>query len=264
MPSWIVPSDSHAVGDAGHTADHNHIADDLALIAAILTMLTGSGGAVFDVPAGNILVASTDGTTTSDGAVYVVAGHGIGIYSAALGAPVFVVPNIAATGGHLPAMGGAGGKGWGVSGSTASTGAVCFAIQNFNETGYGIGGCTFTCYDNDKVVTLNNTLDDGSGNMTAGGGLTTRLRTITASATLAATDSVVLLNAAALTATLPTAAGITGRAYTVKLVAASTTATVATTSSQTIDGATTYSLSASHKYVTVVSDGANWQITANN
>lgn len=89
------------------------------------------------------------------------------------------------------------------------------------------------------------------------------LRTVTTSPALAATDSVVLLNAATLTATLPTAVGIAGRLYTVKLITAST-GTVATTSSQTIDGSTTYSLSANHKYVTVVSDGANWQITANN
>ena len=40
--------------------------------------------------------------------------------------------------------------------------------------------------------------------------------------------------------------------------------TVATTSSQTIDGAITYELSAQYKYVKVVSDGANWLIIGNN
>ena len=65
------------------------------------------------------------------------------------------------------------------------------------------------------------------------------------------------------TITLPTAASITGRCYTIKLTA-SGTGTVATTSSQTIDGSTTYSLSAQYKYVTVQSNGSNWIIIANN
>jgi hypothetical protein len=81
--------------------------------------------------------------------------------------------------------------------------------------------------------------------------------------TLSASHSVVALTATGLTATLPTAVGITGRTYTIKLTA-SGTGTVATTSSQTIDGSTTYSLILQYKYVTVQSDGANWNIIGNN
>ena len=40
--------------------------------------------------------------------------------------------------------------------------------------------------------------------------------------------------------------------------------TVGTTSSQTIDGAATYALSAQYKYVKVVSDGSHWIIVGNN
>lgn len=65
------------------------------------------------------------------------------------------------------------------------------------------------------------------------------------------------------TITLPTAVGITGREYTIKLTAAGS-ATVNTTSSEAIDGSTTYSLSAQYKYVTVQSTGAGWMIIANN
>lgn len=36
MPTWILPSDSHAPGDTGHTSDHNHIVDDLSIIAEFL------------------------------------------------------------------------------------------------------------------------------------------------------------------------------------------------------------------------------------
>jgi hypothetical protein len=75
--------------------------------------------------------------------------------------------------------------------------------------------------------------------------------------------NVIDLTATGLTATLPTAVGITGREYTIKLTAIGT-GTVATTSSQTIDGSTTYSLLAQYKYVTVKSTGANWIIIANN
>lgn len=78
-----------------------------------------------------------------------------------------------------------------------------------------------------------------------------------------ATHSVIDVTATGQTITLPTAAGITGREYTIKLTA-SGSGTVATTSSQTIDGSTTYSLASQYKYVTVKSTGANWIIIANN
>jgi hypothetical protein len=75
--------------------------------------------------------------------------------------------------------------------------------------------------------------------------------------------STINFTASGQTLTLPTAVGIGGRIYTIKLSAIGT-ATVATTSSQTIDGAGSYTLSAQYKYVTVQSDNANWIIIANN
>jgi hypothetical protein len=141
----------------------------------------------------------------------------------------------------------------------------CSANSDFGVYSKTTGGQVLTIGTQGRMLTLNSTeLDDGSGNMSLAGGLSAAVRTITGSATLTATDSTVLLNAATLTATLPTAAGRVGRVYTVKLIASGTTGTVATTSSQTIDGGTTYSLSAQYKYVTVVSDGAAWFITASN
>jgi hypothetical protein len=97
------------------------------------------------------------------------------------------------------------------------------------------------------------------------GSLSTNVATKSANYTLTSTDHVVLANATsgALTLTLPTAVGITGRQYTVKKV--DTTAngvTVATTSSQTIDGATTYNLTSRNQTASLVSDGANWAITS--
>lgn len=78
-----------------------------------------------------------------------------------------------------------------------------------------------------------------------------------------ATDSTVLLTATTgtITATLPTAVGITGRQYVIKRTGTGATSyTVNTTSSQTIDGAATYTLAAQYATVTVQSDGANWVI----
>ena len=83
------------------------------------------------------------------------------------------------------------------------------------------------------------------------------------SISLTTVHNVVDVTATGQTITLPTAASITGREYTIKLTGAGT-GTVATTSSQTIDGSTTYSLSAQYKYVTVKSTGSNWIIIANN
>ncbi|MES2463444.1 MAG: hypothetical protein V4671_22955 [Armatimonadota bacterium] len=61
--------------------------------------------------------------------------------------------------------------------------------------------------------------------------------------------------------TLPSATGIAGRQYTIKKFdAVGGAVTVATTSSQTIDGATTYSLASQYNSITVVSSGNNWFI----
>jgi hypothetical protein len=61
---------------------------------------------------------------------------------------------------------------------------------------------------------------------------------------------------------LPTAVGVLGQEYVIKKTDTSGTAlTVSTTSSQTIDGATTYSLPAQYNGVIVQSDNANWWIT---
>jgi hypothetical protein len=67
------------------------------------------------------------------------------------------------------------------------------------------------------------------------------------------------------TITLPSAVGVRTFRFTVRKRDLSGNAvTVATTSSQTINGSTTYSLASQYKYVTVESDGANWIVVANN
>lgn len=66
----------------------------------------------------------------------------------------------------------------------------------------------------------------------------------------------------AITLTLPDATGImAGKGFTIKRINTNANAvTLATTASQTIDGATTFALTNANEAVTVISDGANWRI----
>lgn len=72
-------------------------------------------------------------------------------------------------------------------------------------------------------------------------------------------DEVILANGA-ITVTLPTAVGVSGKWYTIKRINASGTVVIATTSSQTIDGMTTVSIADQYAAMSVVSNGANWLI----
>lgn len=76
---------------------------------------------------------------------------------------------------------------------------------------------------------------------------------------LDASHCVVTVSATA-TITLPTAVGILGRIYRIKNIGAAATVTIATTSSQTIDGITTQTLTVQYDSITIISDGANWHI----
>jgi len=78
------------------------------------------------------------------------------------------------------------------------------------------------------------------------------------------TDSAVLTDATSgsFTVTLPTAVGVAGKTYTIKRTdqTLANAVTIATTSSQTIDGATTRKLCTQYEQFTIVSDGSNWQV----
>lgn len=77
-------------------------------------------------------------------------------------------------------------------------------------------------------------------------------------------DCTILANSSisTLTVNLPTAVGILGQEYFIKKAdATANTVIVTTTSSQSIDASTTYTLSAQYYGVKVQSDGSNWWIT---
>ena len=98
------------------------------------------------------------------------------------------------------------------------------------------------------------------------GSMSTNYRSFTANTTAGTTDNVLAFTgSSAATLTLPTAVGCDGRSYVIKN--ASTTGpvpvlTVATTASETIDGNASWVLDESYETVTLISDGSNWNISA--
>ena len=71
--------------------------------------------------------------------------------------------------------------------------------------------------------------------------------------------------AAAITVILPTAASVAGRTYIIRKSDSSGNAvTINTTSSQLINGASSYSLASQYKYVQLMSDGTGWMVIGNN
>lgn len=81
--------------------------------------------------------------------------------------------------------------------------------------------------------------------------------TKTATYTAAATDGVIECLSNAFTVNLPTAAGITGRIYTVKNLQTGNTCTIDPASSETIDGSST--MGVVNGSLTFQSDGTNWR-----
>lgn len=96
------------------------------------------------------------------------------------------------------------------------------------------------------------------------GNVATTVANKTAAYTVTATDSVITTSGAgaAFTITLPTAASIAGRQYTIKRQNATNNTTVACNGAETIDGATTKILGSAYSGIKVVSDGTNWVLVS--
>ena len=80
-----------------------------------------------------------------------------------------------------------------------------------------------------------------------------------------ANNATILVNCSieAMSIQLPAAASVSGQQYKVKKIdSGANAATITTTSSQTIDGSTTYPLPSQYNSATVQSDGSNWWVTA--
>ncbi|MCE9540323.1 MAG: hypothetical protein K8R85_14060, partial [Bacteroidetes bacterium] len=150
--------------------------------------------------------------------------------------------------------------------SGANKTALCFNAFN---SGTAFSNSTALGYD--AQITASNTVQLGntsvtdvktSGTLTANG-YTTAFSSKSLAYTLTAADDVVAVTGTT-TIMLPTAVGIAGRKYTIKNIDAATTVTVSASGAETIDGAPTKPLVVQYQYLTLLSDGANWLIVANN
>lgn len=129
---------------------------------------------------------------------------------------------------------------------------------------------TVTPNGNTNVNNLSTSGGVSAYNVTASGPVTCRgfLQNInttvkTGAYTVSNTDNMILCSDASgtFTVTLPNASYYTGQEFTIKRISSgSNHVTVATTSSQTIDGLTTYLLNSQWQTVTVVSNGTGWYV----
>jgi hypothetical protein len=101
---------------------------------------------------------------------------------------------------------------------------------------------------------------DGTSQTTAAGWRT--YKTISADATIAITDCVVLIDSTSesIEATLPTAVGNGGKEFIFKRASGSNDATINTYSSETIDGESSFTLDSPYVSINVVSNNSNWYL----
>lgn len=150
-----------------------------------------------------------------------------------------------------------------------TSGLGTMATQNANAvtiTGGAIQNVALSLDSIQNTPIGNVTANIGVFTTLTGTGLSVNIVTKTASYTATSNDNTILANAqtGAVTITLPTAVGSNGKLYTVKKIDATANAvTISTTSSQTIDGASSYTINTTYSGVNLQSDNANWWIIAN-
>lgn len=145
------------------------------------------------------------------------------------------------------------------SASTTARGVVTTAAQTFG------GNKTFQ--DSVAAATTMKVGSTGNANSTmqVAGSLSMAIRSVTANTTVDASDNTVLVNTTsnALTITLPSASGISGRIYTIKKIGTGgidKELTINPAGSSTIDGGSSYVIYNDYTYVTLQTDGTNWYI----
>jgi hypothetical protein len=155
-----------------------------------------------------------------------------------------------------------------------SNGNVMLVADNNNDD----PSASFTFFNNGEgaaniVMTLAESGNLGIGVPTpnsrlhVAGPISTAVKTIGADIVLDDSHSMVLCDGPAgttLNIGLPSAAGIAGRQYTLKNIAGNSAVNIKPFSTETIDGVNGYLMDVQYKYVTLLSDGANWFIIGNN
>jgi hypothetical protein len=143
---------------------------------------------------------------------------------------------------------------------THSIGPDGFLVKNAGATG-SVADYAFQARSSGDADMFHADVDGTgffAGNLKMGAGAIHAYVAKTGTYGIATTDYCINCTANTFTVTLPTAVGVTGQVYVVKNSGAGTI-TLATTSSQTIDGTTTKTLAQFASYM-VMSNGANWII----
>lgn len=146
----------------------------------------------------------------------------------------------------------------------ATTKNMEFATGASNPSQSNVSGQIFQTTGNWLFQRGGTFVDNGSTVQTQSFSMAINSTAKTTAYTATTTDHTIVGDAtsAGFTITVPTAVGCQGREYTIKKIDSSANAvTIGTTSSQTIDGATTYALSTQWQFVTIRSNGSNWYIT---
>lgn len=141
---------------------------------------------------------------------------------------------------------------------TSARGVVTTTAQTF------AGTKTFQ----DSVSAAKAIIVGGTGNanstMQVDGSMAMAIRTISANETIGVADNTVLVDAStsAVTVTLPSATGISGRIYTIKKIGGGldNDLTITPAGSATIDGGSSYKIYNNWTFVTLQTDGTNWYI----
>lgn len=245
---------SNGVAIGGNPIDPSAILDIQSdALGVLIPRITESAKNSISNPTTSLLIYQTDGTP---GYYYY---NGVDWSSIAGLTALNVSAPLTTTGGTSPTIG----LSLPLTVGQGGTGATTFAT---NGILYGSGtspissNSTFVRHNTTGYIGINSSAPNSW--LYVNGSFATALTTKSTSYTPGASDNVILANSSN-PITLPTAASITGRVYTIKNIY-NGAVTINTTSSQTIDGASSYSLSAQYKYVTVISNGANWFIIANN
>jgi len=137
---------------------------------------------------------------------------------------------------------------------------------NYGVQGYSFGGTTgYAFYATATNATTNYAFYGSAGIFKNSGSVELPIVAKTSTYTAAATDYTIYCdNSSGMTIDLPAASGCSGRIYIIKNVGSSGTITVDGNSGETIDGATTYSLSTQWSSIMIQSNGSNWLILSKN
>jgi hypothetical protein len=282
---WLGPAGSRTTGLYQSSGGVLNVTDTGATNYATL----GNGGSRLQAAGVRGWSSTSDATAAADAGFSRVSGSiiALGNGSAANASGELRCLSVTTTGANALTVKGGQGSGGGFSlGATTVTGILTTGNLYTSDNSYGLGQVASrwaNLYIADNVIWTNGsgTADAGvvrsaanvvaatQGSGTSANGefaaaafratvhaSSTGTTSIDATATVWPCDT----TSAGFTITLPTASGIAGRVYVIKKMVAANTLTIGTTSSQTIDGSTTVTVTTLNQSYTLVSDGSNWLV----